>query len=218
MGFPVVPILPEGEIATRPRRNSVYDTEAYNDAVAAPSKLTLFRNFQDFQEASVSLNPKVLGRDTNLSGPGGSLGKGDVLHWYSVTLPWSARGGNLSNAANVVFFEEVVRLRMMSWFTFRFGSTPYIQCQCDEIPQGVGVYQVMTTHPTTTVFPAANTKLCKQNAYDVTVRGQPSTITDLETFAVDIEKVTGAPFAISPTIETFVTCHLNGIYLKGIRG
>jgi len=217
--IPVIPIVPEREIASRPRRQSVFDTEAYNDAVAAPSKITLFRSTTRFQEANVSLDPKVYGRDTNLDGPGGALGKGQVLHWYSIICPFFLRGADLTTLANVIIFEEIARLREMSWFTFYWGKTnAYITCQLEEIPQGVGCYDVRTTHDNAVVFPISNGRHVKQNAYDVTFYGEPTVITDNETFSVDIEKTTAAPAAISPTAETFVQVHLQGIYLLGIRG
>lgn len=216
MSIPVVSLPDQGPIATRPRRQGAYDTEAYNDA-AVPAKVTLFRNFTAFQEANVSLT-KTYGRDVNLQGPGGSLAKGDYLHWYATNLMFSVRGANLTTAANAVSFEEMVRLRMLLWHTFSFGETPYIRCQADEIPQGFGVGTVQTTHPTITVYAPATGRLTRQNAYDVTINGFPVEISDLESFKVDLETTTAAPAALTPTNEIFVTNYLRGTYLKGIRG
>ena len=217
MPIPVVTLPDRGQIQTFPRRNGIYDTEAYNDAVAVPAKLTLFQNFTAFQVANISLT-KTFGRDTNMNGPGGSLAKGDYMHWYAINLPFSARGANLTTSANAVVFEEIARLRMLLWFTFRFGETPFVRCQADEVPQGVGVPRVMTTHPTTTVFAVENTKCDRDAYYDVTTNGWPTEITDLETFGVDLETTTAAPAAFTPTVELFPSCYLQGTWLKGIRG
>ena len=215
MSIPLVSLPMDGPIATRPRVQSVYDTEAYNNAVDLVAKLTLFRNITAFQVASISLT-KTAGRDTNLETPT-ALGKGDVLDWYGITLPILARD-DLMTAANAVVFEEIARLRSLLWFTFNYGKTPYIGCQAEEIPAGAGTWDVQTTHDAMTVITPANTRNNRDAAYDITVNGYPDRITDRETFTVDLEATTTAPAVFSPTVELYPQCQLRGVLLRGIRG
>ena len=214
MSIPLVSLPMDGPIATRPRVQSIYDTEAYNDA-ALVAKLTLFRNITAFQETGVSL-AKTAGRDTNLETPT-ALGKGDVLDWYGITLPVLARS-DLTTAGNVGVFEQLYRLKTLLWFTFNYGKTPYIGCQADEIPNGAGVWDVQTTHNAMTVIAPATARNFRDAAYDITVNGYPDRITDRETFTVDLEATTIAPAVFTPTVELFPQCHLRGVLLRGIRG
>lgn len=214
MAIPLVSLPSEGPIATRPRVQSIYDTEAYNDVVDLVAKLTLFRNITAFQVASISL-VKTAGRDTNLETPS-ALGKGDVLDWYGITLPILARD-DLTTAANARVFEEIVRLRSLLWFTFNYGKTPYLSMKAKEIPAGCGTWDVHTTHNAMTVIAPANTRNNRDAAYDITVNGFPDRITDRETFYVDLEATTTAPAVFQPTVELYPQCHLQGVLLRGIR-
>ena len=47
---------------------------------------------------------------------------------------------NLSTAANVVVFEEINRVRELSFAQFRFASSELITVQADECPSGTGFF------------------------------------------------------------------------------
>lgn len=215
MGIPIVSIPEQGSIATRPRRQPIYDTEADNNATAIPSRLTIFRSATAFQVANIGTT-KTKGIDTNLDAPGGQLSKGDYHHWYSLTLPVGVRNINLTTAANAVQFEEILRVKAARWFKFRFSETPYIYAQLAEIPAGTGIDYVQTTHDAVTVYAVKQGRLARENRYDVTLDGLPVEITDQETFAADLES--DSSLQPSPTNELFWTCFLWGTLLKGIRG
>lgn len=218
MPIPVVTIPDQGAIATRPRRQPIYDTEFDKAATAIPTKLTLFRNFTQFQVLGGNYSSKVLFRDTNIDGPGGAIPKGDYMHWYSITCAASVRLLALSGGtnANLQCFNDIVLRRIASWFTFRFGETPFVRAQLDEIPQGAGVRSVQTTAPNINVFAISQGRLRRDNRYDVSLDGYPTEITDQETFGVDLEADSG--WVPTMTNETEWTVYLWGTLLKGIRG
>lgn len=215
MPIPIVTIPEHGAIATRPRRQPLYDTEGDNDDVGIVAKLMIFRNYTAFQVANLSLT-KTKGRDVNMDGPGGSLPKGDYFHWYGLTCPVSVRNSNLTVVGSIGLFEQILRIRHARWLTFRFSETPFIRAQQDEIPLGTGIKDIMTTHTQATTMWVANGALRRENRYDVTLDGFPTEITDQETFGVDLESDTG--LQPTPDEELYHTPHLWGTLLKGIRG
>lgn len=218
MPIPIVTIPEQGAIATRPRRQPLYDTEGDNNAVAIQSELPIFINFTQFYTASLAFGPsKVKGRDHNMDSGGKSLSKGDYHHWYAVTCPVSARTAGLTTAANAPTFEEIHRIRQARWFVFKFGETPFIRAQLDEVPGGVGTREVYTSHSGVTVYPTLSSHLSRrENRYDVTLDGYPTEITDLESFYISLFSDSG--FQPTPTNELYWSPHLWGTLLKGIRG
>ena len=159
MPIPIVTIPDKGKIATRPRRQSIWDSEGDISGAPIPTKLTFHRSYVAFQAVGLTLT-KVKGRDTSQEGAPGQIPTGDVFHWYSLTLPsfirnesflngpgaWSATGptAGASNAATTIARMQLTmikRLRTVRALIFRFSNTPYIQAQQDEIPAGAGVIE-----------------------------------------------------------------------------
>lgn len=215
MPIPLWTIPDTTEILGRPRREPLYDTEGDNDAVAIVSKLSFFTLLTTFQVASLSLTGKVAGRDTNMQDQG-RMATGEFFHWYSCTAPTSVRVSSLLTAANVDVFAEIITVRQSRGFVFKFGQTPYIIAQLDEIPLGVGVGYVTTTHPGANVFPIATGRLRRENRYDVTLNGFPTELTQREKFSIEYQA--DAAFLPTPSVELWHSPHLWGTHVVGIRG
>lgn len=221
MPIPIVTMPEQGKIATRPRRQPVYDTEGDNNSVAIPSKLSFFtRGPGAFQVANLSLT-KVFGRDTSFNGSPGQIPKGDVLHWYTITVPVAMRGTDPNSNAGLLAFEEIQRIKMARAFRFNFSDTPYIDAQLDEMPGGCGIRDVMTTNAGAglgqTIWPTPTTdEASRKNRYDVCVDGFPTVLTELENFNAAF--LAASDFLPTPGIELWWSVYLHGTYLKGIRG
>lgn len=216
MAIPVVTLPKTGDIATRPRREPVYDTEGWVAGSAITGKLTIHRNTQQFQVANLGLGPaKVKGRDHNYDNAGGQLPKGQALHWFGMRLKLRPTYANMFGQANTNQWDLIRQIREVTWVTFYFGNTPYIVCQSYLIPEGVGVDGAMTTHNGTTYVSPVSTVLERREAYDVSLGGTPVEIGELESFSKTIESDTGQP---TPTIDVYATSELVGVHLKGIQG
>lgn len=214
MPIPIVSIPKQGPIATRPRRESIYDTEGWDSAGAIDSKITIFRNSTSFSNTTVALT-KQKGRDHNLDGLGGQLPKGQMFHWYGVCNKLRVLNGNLFGAAAAVWFDVARRIRESTWWTFYFGtSNAYISVQTWQIPQGADIIGAFTTHTAVTMI-GQGQDADRNNNYDVTLNGVPTEIGELESFSVDIEASGVTP---TPTLDTFDTVVLKGILFKGIQG
>lgn len=215
MPYPILTIARgEQKIIVRPRRQALYDTEGDNNGVAIVQSMTCYRNYTAFSTSGLSLT-KIYGRDTNLDSQAGSLPKGTVFHWKSITLPVSARTADLTTIANSVVFEEIRRIRSARWATFRFGQSPYWTEPCDEIPQGVGASKVMTTITNVLVFDIANGRLTRENRRDTTLNGFPVEITPNESFFLDL--VGHSALLPTPTVELYWSPHLHGTLMTGVQ-
>jgi len=223
MSIQTTPIPITGTVASRPRKESLYDSEGHNNAVAI-TNLTLFRNAANF--ATVGLTEvKTFGRDTNLTGAGGSLPKAHHFYLFGLRAKVRALNVNLGTAANQVTFEEVHRIRELGTLIFNFGTTPYITAPYDEIPSGVGA-QFVTGAPAVAAdrvfMPLSNGVPLRSNYYDVTVfnpgtqKPAPQEISEIEQFSVQLNF--NAVALPSPTVELYHQVILVGVYLKGITG
>ena len=130
-------------------------------------------------------------------------------------MPGAFRNINLTTLANAPLFEQINRIRQARWFTFYFGNTPFWMAQHDEIPQGVGAKQVMTTHPAVTVFDISNGALHRGNRYDVTLDGYPTEITPQESFYATLSSA--SEFVPQPSSDLYWQVHLHGTMLVGIQ-
>lgn len=217
MAMPIISIPQAGRIATRPRRESIYDTEGYQDATAIPVRLEIYKNSQTFSNANLGIGTaKVKGRDHNLDGRGGALPKGTMFHWYGWCMKHFPMNGNTFGAASLVIWDEIRRIREVTWTSFQFGgSNTYIQVPTWQIPEGAAaICGRFTTNNATTMI-GEGTSASRQDNYDVTLNGVPTEIGELESFSVLVE---AGPSTPSPTQDVFVCSVLKGISFKGIQG
>jgi hypothetical protein len=212
-GAPVLTLQPQQNILARPRKESLFDTEGANNAVVHPNLLTLFRDFGAFQVAGLTLT-KQQGRDVNIVGRAG-LPKGQSFYWFEITHNIMARFEDLTTAANVDMFDVLRRIRELCDWEMRFTDTPYLRQPLSELPAGVGPAFVQTTHTDATVMSYAWGVPHRDNAYNVTIDGQPASITEQESFSVRIALQEQPP---TPTTELYHQTHLRGVYLKGVTG
>lgn len=211
--IPVMTVPASQNVASRPRKESLYDTEGVNNAVVHPGLVTLFRDFGAFQVAGLALT-KQQGRDTNVVGRSG-LPKAQHLYWYEITHNIMARQADLTLAANVGVSDQLRQIRELADWQFRFTDTPYIRQPLSEIPSGTGPQFTQTTHNASTVFPLAWGVPHRANSFSITIGGRPAEITEIESFFVVINTPESA---ITPTVEYYHQTHLRGILLKGITG
>lgn len=213
MSIPVVTMPQQGPIATRPRREGIYDSEGWANGSAITAKLTIFRSSTSF---AVTLGlTKTKGRDHNMDGPGGQLSKGQALHWYVLCNKIRPLAANLQGATIPLVWDVVRRIRESTWCTFYFGNTPYLVLQTWMIPEGCGVTGGFTNHNAITLVSQSQAELDRQNGYDVTLNGMPQEITQLESFSMDVEASGVTP---TSTVDLYVTTYLKGVLLKGLVG
>lgn len=245
MPIPIVTIPDKGKIATRPRRQAIWDTEGDPSGAAIPTKLTFHRSYTAFQATGLTLG-KVKGRDTSQEGAPGQIPTGDVFHWYAMILPSFIRNeGYLNgtgatgtgptaaavNAAAIAargVLNEIKRLRTCRAFVFRFSNTPFIQGQQDECPAGAGVIETATSvqggtaaAPVPDLLYLTGDSVSQSRAervgrYDVTIDGFPTTITEQENYALDLLADSG--LVPTPSLDVYHSLFLLGTYLMGIRG
>jgi len=216
MSIQVAQLPALGQVAGRPRKEALYDTDGCAAAAAAPpAQVFLFANPNAFGVAG--LTPvKAAGRDTNLTGAAGSLPRAQHFLWYGVQHRIHALGSNLTTLANVGFFELVSRARDIMTWQFNFGNTPYIQTQLRDIPSNVSQF-VQTTHGATTTISDCNGEGGRRH-YDVTISGQPQSLTELESFRVIVSTAAALGFLALAGQDLFHTSVLRGVNIKGITG
>ena len=216
MSIPVLTLPQQGEILTRPRREGCYDTEGYAGGSAIPARLSIFSNVSAFSPGAGTMGlTKTKYRDHNFENSGGSLWKGSTLHWYGLKIKFRPLGAVMGGAAAVAVWDQIRRIRESTWFTFYFGSMPYISAQTWQVPQGTGFGDAFITHNATTMIGTTHADLDRANHYDITLSGTPTTIGELEPFHMDIEASGVLP---TPTLDIYLTPVLVGIFLKGITG
>ena len=137
------------------------------------------------------------------------------MYWFGIRQRIAALAGNLTTLANAVVFEEMNRLRELTGFEFRFGTTPYITCQMTEVPCGMPL-NVQTTQPSATVFTSSNPAADRRNIYDVSIDRLPIEITEIE--SIEVRLTPQAATVPSPTVELYITTILVGTLLKGLAG
>ena len=229
MSAPVLTVPQGGPIAARPRRENLYDTEAF---VAAPSVLTVLPFFQNTRAFADPLaGTKTQNLDTNLVGNGGSIPRGHYLRVFGAQMYESRRNTPPTTAAG---FDDFRKLPESSFWTLLLGSTPYLNAQTQQIPAGTGLNgPIATGLPATTVgavqigwpictcyrdltVPGKIRKQTPQGVREIRVPRIPIEFAETESFAVNVT------FPIRPVIEVgstiFWTCTLVSIYLKPLAG
>lgn len=228
MSIPVTPVPAVGSVATRPRKEALYDTEGQNNGVPIGAQLVLFQNFTTFQTAGLA-ETKTFGRDTNLTGAGGQLPKSHHFLWYGIRHKIRAMGTDQSIEANFVIGEEINRIREIGGYQFIYGTTPYLIQQLDEMPSGVGPqFSSLVGGLAGGVTAAVNGMSLpngvplRSNYFDVSIvdkntgMASPQEISEVESFRVQLDFA--AATLPTPTVELYHTAKLIGVYLKGITG
>jgi hypothetical protein len=232
MSAPVLTVPTGGPIAARPRRENLYDTEAF---VAAPAGtitvLPFFQNTRTF--ADPAAGTKVQNFDTNLVGNGGSIPRGHYLRVFGAQMYESSRNTPPTTAAG---WDDFRKLPESSFWTLLLGSTPYLNAQTQQIPAGTGLtgpiamgavapavtvgnmqvgWPICTCYRDLTV-PGKIRKQTPQGVKEIRVPRIPIEFAETENFAVNVT------FPIRPVIVAlstiFMTCTLVSIYLKPLAG
>ncbi len=228
MSAPVLTVPTGGPIACRPRREGLYDSEAF---VAAGSVTTfsLFQNTRTFQDSAASPSNKTFGLDTNLIGNGGSIPRGHYLRVFGAQLYVSRRTTQLLTAAGL---DNKRQIFDGSYWQLLLGSTPYLFTPTWQVPAGTGIsgpvstteasltagdvqmgWQVCTCYKDLTV-PGKIRKQTPTGTKEMRVPRIPIEFAETESFTVNIT------FPVRPTITgtLYMTCYLVAIYLKQLAG
>lgn len=217
MPIPVVSIPQVGPIATRPRRESIYDTEGWNSGSVVSGKITVFRNATNFANTSLALSKKK-GRDVNIDGAGGQLPKGQMFHMYGITNKIRPYNVPLFTQAPIATIDVMRQIRETMWWSFYFGSSArYVTVPLWQIPEGssfVGMYTQWNN--STVVGPPQD--LERINNFDMTLNGVPTEIGELESFFVDIESNYAGTTGPTPAVDLYNSVVLKGILFRGIQG
>ena len=225
MSAPVLTVPQGGPIAARPRREGLYDTEAFVGA-GTVSTFPLFQNTRSFAETAAGT--KQQGLDTNLVGNGGSIPRGHYLRVFGANLYQTRRAAIVNTAAG---YDNKRALAESSYWRLLLGSTPYLDTPTQQVPAGTGLSGPLSTTeagtfgdvqmgwPICTCYrdltvPGKIRKQTPQGVREVRVPRIPIEFAETESFSVNVI------FPIRPTITgtIFMTCYLVSIYLKPLAG
>ncbi len=227
MSAPVLTVPQGGPIAARPRREGLYDTEAFV-GTGTVTTLPFYQNTRSF--ADPAAGTKQQGLDTNLVGNGGSIPRGHYLRVFGVQAYMTRRGTSLLTAAAI---DNKRVLWDTSYWVLLLGSTPYMDVPFHRIPSGTGLTgPVSTTEAATTAgdvqmgwpictcyhdltVPGKIRKKDKSGAVkEIRVPRIPLEFAETESFAVNVI------FPVRPTITgtLYIVMNLVAIYLKPLAG
>jgi hypothetical protein len=226
MSAPVLTVPQGGPIAARPRRENLYDSEAFT-AAGTVTTFSFFQNTRTFSEAAAGA--KQFGLDTNLIGNGGSIPRGHYLRVFGSQLYMSRRGTTVLTATAL---ENKRQLFDASFWQLLLGSTPYLFTPTWQVPAGTGIsgpvsttevgitagdvqmgWQVCTCYKDLTV-PGKIRKQTPSGVKEMRVPRIPIEFAETESFTVNITY----PVRPSITGTLFMTCLLVAIYLKPLSG
>ena len=211
-------IIPTGKITGISRREDIYDSEAFRNAVTIAT-VKCFRNYSAYADTNSGLITKQEYQDTNLGGAtAGGLPNAMVFIWYKWRSKMRSKNSTMQTASNTVFFEECRRLRQSTVKIVNFAQSKYITCQGDETISFTDSEHVATTNNATFV-PTPN--LASHFGKDVTINGLPREISSLQDFNVETSPLTvssGAAGAalLSPTVNIYLTEVLGGVLTRGV--
>ena len=227
MSAPVLTVPQGGPIAARPRREGLYDTEAFVQA-GTVTQFPFFQNTRQF--ADTLAGTKQQGLDTNLVGNGGSIPRGHYLRVFGAQTYMSRRTvATLTSAA----ITDKKKLWEMSYWTLLLGSTPYLNTPTPQVPAGTGLFgplasgevltiggvqmglQICTCYRDLTV-PGKIRKQTPQGVKEVRVPRIPIEFAETESFQVNITFPDRPSIAVGNTI--FMSCNIVSIYLKPLAG
>ena len=227
MSAPVLTVPQGGPIAARPRREGLYDTEAFVGA-GTVATFPLFQNTRSFAETAAGT--KQQGLDTNLVGNGGSIPRGHYLRVFGSQAYLTRRGTAALTGAAI---EEKRILWDTAYWRLLLGSTPYLDTPLHRVPSGTGMTgtlattQVATTAgdvqmgwPICTCYfdltvPGKIRKQTPKGVREVRVPRIPIEFAETESFSVNVTYPT-RPVGIGGTI--FIQVYLVSIYLKPLAG
>ena len=227
MSAPVLTVPQGGPIAARPRREGLYDTEAFT-AAGAVTQFPLFQNTRTFAEAAAGT--KQQGLDTNLVGNGGSIPRGHYLRVFGAQTYISRRTAQVLTSGNV---SNKKALWETAYWTLLLGSTPYLNTQLVRVMSGTGMAGTLAGAESAAVTAGDVTMgwpICTCY-YDLTVPGKirkqtakgmkevrvpriPIEFAETESFQVNIT------YPSRPTITgtLYIQAYLVSIYLKPLAG
>lgn len=221
MPIPIVTIPKQGPIATRPRREALFDTEGWpsTGGNTISAKKSLFVNATSFAQ-TMGLS-KIKGRDHNMDGMNGLLPKGQMFHWYGWRLkirPMSTPMAPTSSTTPMSVFDIIRQIKETTWSSFYFGSSSlYLQLQTWQLPGGTG-YPDCQHNQNATTYVGNNQDLDRMNNSDITLNGVPTEIGELEAYQVDIESNLPSGTTIVPPVDLYPSIQLIGMLFKGIQG
>ncbi len=227
MSAPVLTVPQGGPIAARPRREGLYDTEAFVGA-GTVSTFPFFQNTRSFAETSAGT--KQQGLDTNLVGNGGSIPRGHYLRVFGAQGYLTRRGTAALTGAAI---EEKRILWDTAYWRLLLGSTPYLDTPFHRMPSGTGLTGTLTTTQAATTagdvqmgwpictcyfdltVPGKIRKQTPKGVREVRVPRIPIEFAETESFAVNVTYPT-RPTTITGTI--YIQVYLVSIYLKPLAG
>jgi hypothetical protein len=232
MSAPVLTVPSGGPIAARPRREGLYDTEAFAQA-GAVTTLPLFQNTRSF--ADPVAGTKNFGLDTNLVGNGGSIPRGHYLRVFGAQLYQSERAAPPTTGNG---FDDFRKLPESSYWQLLLGSTPYLYKPTQQIPAGTGLIGPLSTgqaglttgavqmgFPVCTCYadltvPGKIRKQTQQGVKEIRVPRIPIEFAETESFAVNITFPNATALRATMVVGStmYMTCYLVSIYLKPLAG
>ena len=222
MSAPVLTVPIGGPIACRPRREGLYDSEAFV-GTGTVTTFSFFQNTRTFDDPAAG--SKDFGIDTNLIGNGGSIPRGHYLRVFGAQLYTSYREAQPLSAASLDWKRQIYD---SSYWQLLLGSTPYLFTPTFQVPGGTGIsgtvsttevgitagdvqmgWQVCTAYKDLTV-PGKIRKQTPTGVQEIRVPRIPIEFAETESFTVNIT------FPVRPTITgtLYMTVYLVSIYLK----
>jgi hypothetical protein len=228
MGAPVLTVPSGGPIAARPRREGLYDSEAFVSAGGGGTVQTFpfFQNTRRFADV-IAGNKSNL--DTNLVGNGGSVPRGHYLRVFGANFYQSRRQAYPLTAAS---FDDKRKLAEASFWRLMLGSTPYLDALTQYVPAGTGLTgplasaeagftvgdvqygQSLCTCYLDLTVPGKVRKQTPRGVKEIRVPRIPIEFAETESFTVFVS------FPVRPVITgtIFMTVYLVSIYLKPLAG
>jgi hypothetical protein len=227
MSAPVITVPQGGPIAARPRRENLYDSEAFVQG-GTVSSFPLFQNTRAFAETSAG--NKVANLDTNLIGNGGSIPRGHYLRVFGMQFYLTRRGTANLTAAGI---DDKRKLFDASYTQLLLGSTPYLNASTFKVPGGTGLSGPVATTETgiTSGDVQMGWPICTCY-FDLTVPGKirkqtPQGVKEMRVPRIPIEFAETESFGVTVTYPTrptitsgtiYMTLTLVSIYLKPLAG
>jgi hypothetical protein len=228
MSAPVLTVPQGGPIAARPRREGLYDTEAFV-AAGAVTQFPFFQNTRQF--ADTLAGTKQQGLDTNLVGNGGSIPRGHYLRVFGAQTYVSRRTVQATTSAAIT---EKKKIWDMAYWTLLLGSTPYLNTQLTRVMSGTGLsgsltgvegvgitggdvtmgWPICTCYYDLTV-PGKIRKQTARGMKEVRVPRIPIEFAETESFQVNVTYPT-RPTGVAGTL--YIQAYLVSIYLKPLAG